>query len=161
MQSAPRRALNRILQLIARFAPGAAHVRPFIHRLRGVKLGKDVWIGEDVYLENNYPDRIEIGAEAQLAMQVVILTHLRGPGWVSIGQRVWIGARALIAAAHDQHLTIGEGAVIGAGSVVTRDVPPFTFAAGSPAKPIARVTVPMTLHTTYEDFKAGLQKLEE
>ena len=112
MQSAPRRGLNRILQLIARFAPGAARVRPFTHRLRGVKLGKDVWIGEEVYLENNYPDRIEIGDETQLAMQVIVLTHFRGPGRVIIGPRVWVGTRSLIAAAHEQTLTIGEGAVI-------------------------------------------------
>lgn len=161
MQSIPRRALNRLLQLIARFGPGAVSVRPFIHRIRGVKLGKDVWIGEDVFLENNYPDHIEIGDETQLTMQVIVLTHFRGPGRVIIGPRVWVGTRSLIAAAHNQTLTIGEGSVIGAGSVVTRDVPPFTFVAGSPAKPIAKVTVPMTLSTTYEEFKAGLKRFEK
>jgi acetyltransferase-like isoleucine patch superfamily enzyme len=150
--------LNRILQLLARFGPGATTVRPFIHKLRGVKLGNNVWIGEEVFLENNYPDHIEIGDETQLTMQVAILTHFRGPGRVVIGPRVWVGARALIAAAHNQTLTIGEGAVIGAGSVVTRDVPPFTFVAGSPAKLLAHVTVPMTLSTTYEEFKAGLER---
>jgi acetyltransferase-like isoleucine patch superfamily enzyme len=161
MQSVPRRMINRILQLIARFGPGANRIRPFIHMLRGVKLGKNVWIGEEVLLENNYPDHIEIGDETQLAMQVIVLTHFRGPGRVIIGPRVWVGTRSLIAAAHNQILTIGEGSVIGAGSVVTRDVPPFTFVAGSPAKPIARVTVPMTLSTTYEEFKTGLQKFEK
>lgn len=161
MQTIPRRTLNRILQLIAKFGPGAHNVRPFIHRLRGVKLGKNVWIGEEVFLENNYPDRIEIGDETQITMQVIILTHFRGPGRVIIGPRVWVGTRSLIAAAHNQTLTIGEGSVIGAGSVVTRDVPPFTFVAGSPAKPIARVTVPMILSTTYEEFKSGLQRFEK
>lgn len=161
MQSIPRRVLNRLLQLIARFGPGAYRVRPFIHRIRGVKLGKHVWIGEDVFLENNYPDHIEIGDETQLTMQVIVLTHFRGPGRVIIGPRVWVGTRSLIAAAHNQTLTIGEGSVIGAGSVVTRDVPPFTFVAGSPAKPIAKVTVPMTLSTTYEEFKAGLKRFEK
>ena len=65
----------------------------------------------------------------------------------------------MIAAACDQELTIGEGSALAAGSVVTKDVPPFTFVGGTPAKPIARVTVPMTLQTSYADFKKGLQKL--
>lgn len=39
-----------------------------------------------------------------------------------------------------------------------KDIPPYTFAAGAPAKPIARITVRMTLETTYEAFKQGLQK---
>ncbi|HZF61822.1 MAG TPA: DapH/DapD/GlmU-related protein, partial [Desulfovibrio sp.] len=43
---------------------------------------------------------------------------------------VWIGMNCLIL----KGVTIGEGAIIGAGSVVTRDVPPFCLAAGSPAR---------------------------
>jgi acetyltransferase-like isoleucine patch superfamily enzyme len=152
--------INRVLHLIARFGPGASSFRPFIHRLRGVKLNGKVWIGEEVYLENNYPDHIEIGDEAQITIQTIIIAHFRGPGRVIIGPKVWIGARCTIAAANGQTLTIGEGSAVGAGSVVTKDIPPYTFAAGAPAKPIARITVPMTLETTYEAFKQGLQKLK-
>lgn len=49
---------------------------------------------------------------------------------VIIGNRVWIGARAMIL----KGVTIGDGAVIAANSVVTRDVPPRTLVGGSPAK---------------------------
>ncbi len=49
---------------------------------------------------------------------------------VEIGDHVWIGAGATILPG----VTIGEGAVIAAASVVTRDVPPYTIAAGCPAR---------------------------
>jgi maltose O-acetyltransferase len=48
---------------------------------------------------------------------------------------VWIGAGAIVLAG----VTIGENSVIGAGSVVTRDVPPFTVVAGNPARVIKQI----------------------
>lgn len=50
----------------------------------------------------------------------------------TIGNDVWIGNRALVL----QGVTIGDGAVIGAGSVVTKDIPPYEVWAGNPAKKI-------------------------
>lgn len=47
----------------------------------------------------------------------------------------WIGAKAVIL----KGVTVGEGAIVGAGSVVTKDVAPYTIVAGNPAKPIRRV----------------------
>lgn len=52
---------------------------------------------------------------------------------VILEENVWIGARAIILPG----VTIGTGSCIGAGSVVTRDVPPRTFAAGVPARPVS------------------------
>lgn len=51
---------------------------------------------------------------------------------VRIGDKVWVGFGASILPG----VTIGEGAVVGAASVVTRDVPPWTVVAGNPARPI-------------------------
>ena len=48
----------------------------------------------------------------------------------NIGNDVWIGSNAVVMAG----LTVGDGAVIGAGSVVTKDVPPYAIVAGNPAK---------------------------
>jgi serine acetyltransferase len=45
--------------------------------------------------------------------------------------------------------------------VVTKDVSPGTFVMGIPAKPVAKVTVPLTLDTSYEDFKNGLVPLDK
>lgn len=56
---------------------------------------------------------------------------LPGKGdYVKIGNDVWIGARAIILPA----VTIGDGAIIGAGAVVTHDVPPYAVVAGAPAR---------------------------
>jgi len=55
-------------------------------------------------------------------------------GNIVIGNDVWIGYEAVILAG----VTIGDGAIIGARAVVTRDVPPYTIVGGVPAKPIRK-----------------------
>lgn len=55
---------------------------------------------------------------------------------VVIGNDCWFGANVLVCPG----VTIGDGCVIGAGSVVTRDVPPMSFAAGSPCRVIRAIT---------------------
>ncbi|MDH4236354.1 MAG: hypothetical protein OEV17_03815 [Nitrospira sp.] len=51
-------------------------------------------------------------------------------GKVDIHDKAWIGLDAIIL----KGVTIGEGAIVGAGSVVSKDVPPFTIVAGNPAR---------------------------
>jgi acetyltransferase-like isoleucine patch superfamily enzyme len=155
-----RRLFNRSLHLLARCAPGATTVRPFLHKLRGMKIYGTVFIGEDVYLESEYPECIEIHDEAQIALRAIIMAHMRGPGRIIIEKKAWIGPNCVVSAAVGETVVIGEGAVVGAGAVVTKDVPPYTFVGGIPAKPIARVTVPMVLKTNYEEFKKGLKPLD-
>lgn len=57
---------------------------------------------------------------------------------VTIGSRVWIGFNAIIL----KGVTIGEGAVVAAGAVVTKDVAPYTVVAGNPARLIRELEVP-------------------
>jgi len=59
--------------------------------------------------------------------------HKRNDGIINIGNDVWIGARAII----NPGVTVGDGAVIGSGSVVTHDIEPYSIVAGSPAKVIS------------------------
>lgn len=55
-------------------------------------------------------------------------------GDIVIGSDVWIGFEAVILGG----VTVGDGAVIGARAVVTKDVPPYTIVGGVPAKPIRK-----------------------
>ena len=57
-------------------------------------------------------------------------------GDITVGNDVWIGYETVILSG----VTIGDGCVIGAGAVVTRDVPPRTFAAGNPCRVIREIT---------------------
>lgn len=54
---------------------------------------------------------------------------LNPPKEITIGKHVWIGVNSVIL----KGVTIGDGAIIGAGSVVTRDVPAYAMVAGNPA----------------------------
>ena len=83
------------MHLIARFGPGATTLRPFLHKLRGVKIYGTVFIGDDVYLENAHPYCIEIHDEAQIALRTNLIAHFRGSGKIIIGKKVWIGMSCL------------------------------------------------------------------
>jgi putative colanic acid biosynthesis acetyltransferase WcaF len=55
---------------------------------------------------------------------------------ITVGRRAWVAARAIVL----MGVHIGEGSVIGAGSVVTRDVPSHTVCAGNPARVVKEIT---------------------
>jgi maltose O-acetyltransferase len=65
-----------------------------------------------------------------------------------VGDRAWIGYRAIVLPG----VSIGEGAVVGAGAVVSRDVPPFTIVAGNPARPIGERSRVLTYQLEYRPF---------
>lgn len=84
---------------------------------------------------------IRMGDDVSIGPEATILSLGHDPqsptfedrgGDVVIGHRVWIGFRALILPG----LTIGDGAVVGAGAVVTKSVEPFAIVAGNPARKI-------------------------
>ncbi len=56
---------------------------------------------------------------------------------VHIQDKAWIGFNSIIL----KGVTVGEGAIVGAGSVVTKDVPPWTIVAGNPARVIREIPV--------------------
>ncbi len=57
---------------------------------------------------------------------------------VVIGRDVWLGAKVMVV----KGVTIGEGSIVAAGAVVTRDIPPYSIAAGVPAKVVGERTRP-------------------
>jgi acetyltransferase-like isoleucine patch superfamily enzyme len=157
----PIRVLNRALGMLARFAPGATSLRPFLHKLRGVRITGRVFIGDDVYMENEFPDCIEIGEGVQICLRSVLIAHTRGSGRIVLEKNVFVGANCVIIASPGVTLTIGEGAVITTSTVVASDVPAHTLVGTERAKPLANVTVPFTMETSYERFLAGLRPLKK
>src|SRR5205807_7459400 len=95
-KSVYRRVLNRILHALCRVLPGSTTVRPFLHRLRGVHIRGRVWIGDDVYIENEYPEAVEIHDGAMIGVRTTIVAHTRGAGKIIIGQQAFIGAGSVV-----------------------------------------------------------------
>ena len=154
-----RRACNRILHLFCRFLPGATTLRPFFHHLRGVQIGNNVWIGEDVYLENEFPESVEIQDGAVVGLRSIIIAHTRGTGRIVISKNVYIGAGCVIVTSANRTLVVGEGSVIMASSLVTGNVAPYTLYGSDASKPLARITKPFTATASYEEFMTTLRPL--
>jgi heptaprenylglycerol acetyltransferase len=156
IKGAPRKLFDRILHLLARFLPGSTGIRPFLHRLRGVRVGKDVFIGDEVYLENEYPECVEIHDGVQISVRATILAHTRGPGRVILEKDSYIGPHTVLVTSAGKVLRIGEGAVIAAGCVITKDVMPRTFVTGEFGRAVAEVRVPLARAERLDDFIRGL-----
>jgi acetyltransferase-like isoleucine patch superfamily enzyme len=154
-----RRVFNRILGMLARFAPGATSLRPFLHRLRGVRITGRVFIGDDVYVENEYPECIELHDGAQICLRSILIAHTHGSGRIIIGKDAFIGANCVLTASPGETLTVGDGAVIVTSSVIASDVPAQTLFGNEKAKPLATVTVPLAMETSYENFLCGIRPL--
>ena len=155
-ESLLRGVRNRICQHLARILPGARTLRVKLHRTRGVHIGNDVWIGYDVILETSRPDLIIIEDRALLSMRVTVIAHFRETQGVKIEEDAFVGPGAIIL----PNVVIGRGAVVTAGSVVTKSVPPMTVVQGNPAVPVARCGVPLSLNITAKNFSWRLKPLQ-
>lgn len=154
-----RHLVNFTLQRIAMGVPGATTLRPFLHRLRGVKIHGTVFIGEDVMIESEHPELVEIGDGSAIAMRSIVFAHFKGCGRVIIGEHVHIAPNSVIGAFKGETLVIGDGAAVGISSVVRKSVPPGIFVAGAPARAKMRISVPYTLDGSYEEFRDGMVRL--
>jgi maltose O-acetyltransferase len=122
----------------------------------GVHLGQRCVINHGCLLDGRrHP--IRIGRDVSIGPEAAILTLGHDPrsphfadrgGPVAIGDNVWIGFRAIVLPG----LTIGDGAVVGSGAVVSKDVAPFTIVAGNPARPIGERPQPMAYNLSYQPF---------
>ena len=146
---------NRILQHLARVLPGAQTLRVALHRARGVKIGKNVWIGYDVILDTSRPFLITLEDGCVLSMRVTIVAHFRGSTGVKIERDAFIGPGAIVL----PNVVVGHGSVVTAGSVVTRSVSPMTVVQGNPAVPVARCEVPLGPDISLKDFSSRLRPL--
>lgn len=146
---------SRILQLLARILPGATTLRVFLHRMRGVKIGKGVWIGYDAIIETSHPELVSIGDGAAIGIRATIIAHNRESRSVKIEDDAFIGIGAIIL----PNVTIGKGAVVTPGSVVSRSVPPMTVVQGNPAVEIAKCGIPLKQEVLMKDFIKHLKPI--
>jgi heptaprenylglycerol acetyltransferase len=151
-----RGLINRTFQILARILPGAQTIRVVLHRARGVFIGKDVFISQDVILETAHPQLIRIEDRASIGIRVTVIAHMRELcQGVKIESDAFVGPGVIIL----PNVTIGRGAVVTAGSVVTRSVPPMMVVQGNPAVPVARCGVPLSPDTTVKEFSRQLKPL--
>jgi maltose O-acetyltransferase len=145
---------KKLLKLIAKQIPGRG-VRVSLLRMCGYIVGDSVYIGEDFIIIDDLSDgksefNLSIGDRAAISPRVTFVMHTQPnesrivpyvnsyKGSITVCADAWIGTGAVIL----PNVTIGEGAVVGANSVVTRSVPPYTVVGGVPAHKIKDVNVP-------------------
>lgn len=113
------------------------HMKARFYDPRNIEIGEDSIIGEGAVLDGR--DLLSIGDHVDIATEVMIYNSqhdvnqenfiaINAP--VKIEDYVFIGPRAIILAG----VTVGRGAIVGAGAVVTKDVPPYAMVGGVPAK---------------------------
>ncbi len=128
----PKRGILRAARLAVRRALMGLW-RLYYVRARGMDIDPSAWFSLKAHFDQTHPRGVHIGAESYIAFGAVVLTHDMTRGIYAetrIGQRCFIGAHSILLPG----VTIGDGSIVGAGSVVTRDVAPGTVVAGNPAR---------------------------
>ncbi|MFF2482465.1 acyltransferase [Paenibacillus sp. NPDC058071] len=130
---------NFIFIQIARYCP-ILPMKNWIYRnVLGMKVGRHTAFALMVMVDVFFPERIEVGDNSIIGYNTTILAHeylIREYrlGDVRIGSNVMIGANTTILPG----VTIGDHAVVAAGSLVHKDVPPYAFVGGNPMREIKR-----------------------
>lgn len=125
--------------------------RPFLLRRMGCKVGRDVFIGDHVIVDLSHADLITLEDHAHIASGTRLLCHQRdlsnyyiGDDYAKLGYRLapihmkkgsLVGMESFVMPG----VTIGEGAIVGAGSLVSKSIPDWTVAVGRPAKVVRQI----------------------
>ena len=123
-------------------------LRVKMYRLAGIKIAEPFVFGSHIFMDVMFPD-ISIGEDVILAGYDYILSHSNVLWGYKAGEGgikpvvIKRGARISINVTILPGVTIGENAVVGAGAVVTKDVPDNCLAVGVPAKPV-KMLIPIT-----------------
>lgn len=109
--------------------------RQYLVKFWGMDIHPKTLISLKANLDRTYPKGVHVGEGSAISFDAVILSHDHIRGIYAdtvIGKYCQIGARSMIMPG----IKIGDHSVIGAGSIVTKDVPPHSIAVGNPAKVI-------------------------
>lgn len=128
---------------IATYIPMSNQLRVKFSKMGGVKIEDphNSFIGESVIFDSLYPENIILHKHVHITMRCVILTHYLDTscdgvhykkGKVELCDNCFIGANTLIC----NSVRIGRNSIVGAGSVVTKDIPDYSIAVGNPCKVI-------------------------
>ena len=128
---------------------------PRIHPTASLRCGENIYLGINSHINHNCciwaspNSKIILGDNLLMGPGTKIFSSNHGTDLgtpmntqpfiekdIVIGNDVWLGANCIIVAG----VTIGDGSIIAAGSVVTKDIPPYTIAGGIPAKSIKKRT---------------------
>lgn len=126
---------------------------PRIHPTASIRCGENIYLGKNSHINHNcciwassnskiiLGDNLLMGPGTKIfssnhnsALGISMNVQPYVEKDIVIGNDVWIGANCVILSG----VNIGDGAIIAAGSVVTKDIPPYTIAGGVPAKPIKK-----------------------
>ena len=121
-------------------------IRPWVLRTIGCTVGKDIFVGSQVWIDAGHTDMIILDDHSHLDARCVVLCHKRQldnyyigddyaklpykTGVVHLCKGCSVGTDTILMPG----VTIGEGAIVGAGSIVTKSIPAWTIAIGRPAK---------------------------
>ena len=137
--------LNYFLSELATHMPN--FFTPFLHKIRGVKTGKNIFVDRSAYLDNLYPELITLEDGVRITAHVVLICHISASQElkekylpfekkaIRIKKHAFVGVNATILPG----VTIGEYAVVGAGAVVTKDVADYSVVCGNPASEIRKL----------------------
>ncbi|MDW7731251.1 MAG: acyltransferase [Methanolobus sp.] len=140
---------GRFFQMFALYLPMTPSMRAKCQRIRGTNIGKNVFIGFEVYIDPVYPNLITIEDDVAISGKNLILVHTTPPAYfsesypqiskiftktspVTIKRGAWIAVGVVILPG----VTIGENSIVTAGSVVSKDIPPNCIARGNPAEAV-------------------------
>ncbi len=136
---------NWILEQLASICPIPSW-RVKMHKMRGVNIAKNVYVGYNVLFDRLHPELITIEEYAEIGDQCILSAHSRGSlttrdayprtmAPIKIGRGVCVNPGCIIT----QGVEIGENSIIGTGSVVSRDISPNSLALGYPARVVKKL----------------------
>lgn len=158
------RMIDHWLQVISRILPFNG-IRVKLQKMRGVVIARDVHIGPMVTIDDVYPYFVSIGRGTSIAGNNFILTHTKPLVYhsevseayvapVVIGRNVWVAINVTVLPG----VQIGDGSIIASGSVVTKSIPPFVFAAGIPAEVKKDIAPKLKKNYSEAEFESIMNK---